>query len=84
MVQWDTANIYSNGVSEEIIAAAIKEYKIPRHKLIILSKCYGPVRESNSEPSATPEELRKSKEYINQFGRSVQCDSPRCSVNYGV
>jgi len=37
---WDTANIYSNGVSEEIIAKAIEKHSIPRHKLVIMSKLY--------------------------------------------
>lgn len=40
---WDTANIYSNGVSEKIIGKAIKKYNIPREKLVILTKCYGTV-----------------------------------------
>ncbi len=38
---WDTANVYSNGASEEIIGKAIKKYEIPREKLVILTKCYG-------------------------------------------
>lgn len=29
---WDTANLYSNGVSEEIIGKAIKKYNIPATK----------------------------------------------------
>jgi versiconal hemiacetal acetate reductase len=37
---WDTANIYSHGRSEEIIGKAIKQFSIPREKLVILSKCY--------------------------------------------
>lgn len=37
---WDTANNYSNGVSEELIAAAIKMYDIPRKKLVIMTKCF--------------------------------------------
>ena len=37
---WDTADMYSNGRSEEIIAAAIKKYEIPRSRLVILSKCF--------------------------------------------
>lgn len=41
----DTANVYSNGVSEEIIGKAIKKYNLPREKLVILSKCYGYVGE---------------------------------------
>lgn len=42
---WDTANIYSNGVSEQIIGKAIKKYDIPRHKLLILTKCFAYVGE---------------------------------------
>ncbi|KAL4913038.1 NADP-dependent oxidoreductase domain-containing protein [Aspergillus aurantiobrunneus] len=35
---WDTANVYSNGRSEEIIGKAIQRYKIPRHKLVLMTK----------------------------------------------
>jgi len=70
---WDTANVYSNGVSEEIIGKAIKKYNIPRHKLVILTKCHGVVGE---EPSVRgffyPGEIRKSKDYVNQHGLSRQ------------
>ncbi|KAI4209092.1 MAG: hypothetical protein LQ351_007928 [Letrouitia transgressa] len=38
---WDTANVYSNGASEEIVGKAIKKYKIPRHKLVLMTKCCG-------------------------------------------
>lgn len=40
---WDTANNYSNGGSEKIIAKAIKTYQIPRENLVIMTKCYFPV-----------------------------------------
>ena len=36
---WDTADLYSNGKSEEIIGKALKQYNIPRNRVIILSKC---------------------------------------------
>jgi aryl-alcohol dehydrogenase-like predicted oxidoreductase len=39
------ANIYSNGVSEEIIGRALKKYNIPRHKVVILSKCFAYIGE---------------------------------------
>jgi len=61
--------VYSNGASEEIIGKAIKKYKIPRHKLVILTKCFGAVGE---EPGLRgvffPNELKKSKDYVNQNG----------------
>ena len=37
---WDTADVYSHGQSEVIIGKAIKQYSIPRERLVILSKCY--------------------------------------------
>lgn len=37
---WDTSNSYFNGMSERIIAKAIKTYQIPREKLVILTKCF--------------------------------------------
>ncbi|KAK6209821.1 hypothetical protein QIS74_11405 [Colletotrichum tabaci] len=42
---WDVADTYSNGRSEEIVGAAIKEYNIPRSKLVIMSKCFQSVDE---------------------------------------
>lgn len=65
------ANVYSNGVSEEIIAKAIKKYNLPRHKLTILTKCFGVVGE---EPRLRgiqyPKELPQLKDYTNQGGLS--------------
>jgi versiconal hemiacetal acetate reductase len=37
---WDVADTNSNGRSEEILGAAIRRYKIPRSKLVIISKCF--------------------------------------------
>lgn len=70
---WDTANVYSNGVSEELVAKAMKKYNIPRHKVVILSKCFGHVGEEPSVLSIKyPETIRKSKDYVNQGGQSLQ------------
>ena len=46
---WDTANVYSNGESEKIVAKAIAKYKIPREELVILSKCYFPCTPGNQK-----------------------------------
>jgi len=43
----DTADIYSHGQSERIIGKALKQYNIPREKIVLLSKCYFGVDESN-------------------------------------
>ncbi|KAH7116153.1 NADP-dependent oxidoreductase domain-containing protein [Dendryphion nanum] len=68
---WDTANVYSNGVSEEIVGKAIKKYNLPREKVTILTKCFGYVGE---EPSLRgilyKDELPQLKDYTNQGGLS--------------
>lgn len=47
---WDTADVYSNGRSEEIIAKALTQYQIPRSKVVILSKCYFGVDNTGAQP----------------------------------
>ena len=37
---WDTADVYSNGRSEEIIGKALRTYNIPREQVVILSKIF--------------------------------------------
>lgn len=67
---FDTANVYSNGVSEEILGKAIKKWNLPRDELVIMTKVYFTV---GREPSTTfgigstePERQR----YVNQHGLS--------------
>ncbi|KAF4630866.1 hypothetical protein G7Y89_g7273 [Cudoniella acicularis] len=70
---WDTANVYSNGVSEEIIGKALKKYEIPRQKIVILTKCNGAVGEEPGVRSMFyQKEVRSSKDYVNNFGLSRQ------------
>ncbi|KAK5052676.1 hypothetical protein LTR84_002542 [Exophiala bonariae] len=68
---FDTANAYSNGLSETMLGNFLNEYKIPRNKVILLSKCFSPVGE---EPSVLnylyPDMMAKSKDYVNQGGLS--------------
>ncbi|KAI6779150.1 Versiconal hemiacetal acetate reductase-like protein [Emericellopsis cladophorae] len=68
---WDTANVYSNGVSEEIVGKAIKKYNIPREKVVVMTKCHWGVGE---EPETRHFALRNAfeacKEYQNNFGLS--------------
>ncbi|KAF5581407.1 aldo keto reductase [Fusarium pseudocircinatum] len=75
---WDTANSYSNGVSEMIIGKAIQHYSIPREKLVILTKCNFAVGEtpgtyviSLNHPTSTnsnPEEQQFA--FYSEFNRS--------------
>jgi aryl-alcohol dehydrogenase-like predicted oxidoreductase len=67
---WDTANIYSNGKSEEIIGKFMKEYNVPRHKLIIFTKCFAHMGEEygfQNDP-----EMPNTKDYVNHGGLSRQ------------
>ncbi|KAH9890410.1 Aldo/keto reductase [Cubamyces lactineus] len=40
---FDTANVYSNGLSEIILGNAIKKYNLPREELVIMTKLCGVV-----------------------------------------
>ena len=72
MNTWDTANIYSNGDSERIIAKAIKKYQIPRRKLVIATKCCGTTRENNEPETLALKDVDKTVDYVNQRGLSRQ------------
>lgn len=50
---WDTANAYSNGLSEEIVGKALRKYNIPRNRVVIMTKLYFPVNEDGPEPLIT-------------------------------
>ena len=67
--QWDTANVYSNGASENIIGKAIKKYNLPRHKLVICTKLCGTVREGNRPEVLALQDIGNTVDYVNQRGR---------------
>ncbi|KAK4694458.1 1-deoxyxylulose-5-phosphate synthase, partial [Lecanoromycetidae sp. Uapishka_2] len=66
---WDTADVYSNGRSEEIIGKAIQKYDIPRQKLVILSKCYFGVAQDGSQPRIAAVS-KNDGEMVNRVGLS--------------
>jgi aryl-alcohol dehydrogenase-like predicted oxidoreductase len=37
---FDTADMYSNGASEEVLGRALKEFGVDRHDVVIASKCF--------------------------------------------
>ncbi|CDO77776.1 hypothetical protein BN946_scf185041.g8 [Trametes cinnabarina] len=79
---FDTANVYSNGLSEVILGKAIKQFNLPREELVIMTKVYFPVaKEPGTNIFAsgkTPEELG----IINQKGlnRKHIFDSVKASL----
>lgn len=66
---WDTADVYSHGRSEEIICKALKEYKIPRNRVVILSKCYFGVADDGTYPSIATTSVNDG-DYVNRMGLS--------------
>lgn len=69
---WDTANMYSNGISEEVIGKAIQRFKIPREKLVIMTKCFMYI---SDDPAMSPMVIfphgPRSKDYVNQGGETI-------------
>ncbi|KAG0697430.1 NADP-dependent oxidoreductase domain-containing protein [Suillus ampliporus] len=66
----DTANIYSNGESERIIAKFIKQYNIPRSQIVIATKCSGLVANDPSMQAFFVPGFNQRPEYVNQSGLS--------------
>jgi len=67
---WDTANVYSNGESEKIVAAALEKYNIPRHQIVILTKCNGLVASDPGTRTIFNPQMRDLPQYVNQSGLS--------------
>lgn len=68
---FDTANVYSNGLSETILGKAIKEYNLPRDEIVVMTKVYGCVgREMGGALFGTSAEELDKLRYTNQRGLS--------------
>lgn len=65
---FDTANTYSNGLSETIIGKALSTYSIPRNRVVIMTKVYYPVMED--EPETRPSPAVNDGALVNQMGLS--------------
>ncbi|KAI0393890.1 aldo/keto reductase [Xylariaceae sp. FL0594] len=71
LTTWDTANIYSQGASEELVGKALKRYGIPRHKVVVMTKCFWAVGEAaDVRHWEARAELERARDYVNQFGLS--------------
>ena len=72
MNTWDTANMYSNGLSEQVIGKAIKQHKIPRDKVILITKCFVHMAdEVEIFGAALGSQMTQSKDYTNAGGESI-------------
>ncbi|MHB1767717.1 MAG: aldo/keto reductase [Phycisphaerae bacterium] len=55
---FDTADVYSNGVSEEILGRAVREIGISREQVVIATKLNGPMGESPNERGLSRKHIR--------------------------
>lgn len=68
---FDTANVYSNGLSEVILGKAIKQYNLPRDEIVVMTKLWGTVGRNTSDLLFWSGEGEiESKRYTNQQGLS--------------
>ncbi|TVY30321.1 putative aryl-alcohol dehydrogenase [Lachnellula hyalina] len=71
---FDTANGYSNGVSEIILGKAIKKYNWRRDNLVIATKLWAPVGHIENgvfeDPMSMSVEQRDNNGYVNAYGLS--------------
>lgn len=66
---FDTANVYSNGLSEVILGNAIKKYSLPREEIVVMTKVYFTVaREYGQSLANVPN--TDTVGYVNQHGLS--------------
>lgn len=66
---FDTANAYSNGVSEVILGKAIKQLNLPREEIVVMTKLHFVVSRSPGE-RIFPSQNADSLGYVNQYGLS--------------
>ncbi|KAF2188493.1 Aldo/keto reductase [Zopfia rhizophila CBS 207.26] len=67
---FDTANAYSNGVSEEILGKAIKTYQWRRENIVVATKLWAPVGRGDEQPMAMTDDEKDDNGYLNQYGLS--------------
>ncbi|KAG9090333.1 hypothetical protein FRC06_001124 [Ceratobasidium sp. 370] len=70
---FDTANVYSNGLSEVILGKAIKQYNLPRDEIVVMTKVWGLVTRTQKEKYTTGTGIGAEADaagYVNQYGLS--------------
>ncbi|GME71386.1 unnamed protein product [Ambrosiozyma monospora] len=79
---YDTADTYSNGASEKLLGEFLKEYKIKRDKVVILSKVFYPCDPDTPGFNQKARKTMPAFEYINSQGLSRKhiFDAAKASV----
>jgi len=68
---FDTANVYSNGLSEEVLGKAIKQHNLPRDEIVVMTKFWFVLNHDPRRGIVMMSDEEKCKNrYTNQFGSS--------------
>lgn len=67
---FDTANVYSNGLSEEILGKAIKQLNLPREEIVVMTKFSGLVGRTPGVKYFNPLQAEQEERFVNQWGTS--------------
>ncbi|KLO06997.1 Aldo/keto reductase [Schizopora paradoxa] len=67
---FDTAGAYSAGLSEVILGKAIKQHSLPRHEIVVMTKCFFLAPHSPSESYFGSGKNSDEYGYVNQKGLS--------------
>ncbi|CCO33888.1 Putative aryl-alcohol dehydrogenase C977.14c [Rhizoctonia solani AG-1 IB] len=67
---FDTANVYSNGESERILGEAIKQLKLPRDEIVVMTKVNSVVGRTPGERFFGDNARADASGYVNQYGLS--------------
>ncbi|KII84306.1 hypothetical protein PLICRDRAFT_179559 [Plicaturopsis crispa FD-325 SS-3] len=67
---FDTANVYSMGLSEEILGKAIKQHNMNRDEIVVMTKVYFPVARGPGISFVGREHEADTSGYLNQWGLS--------------
>src|SRR5438270_9082682 len=57
---FDTADVYSEGVSEEILGRALKEYGPPRDRVVVATKVFNPMGDDPNQRGLSRKHIRHS------------------------
>lgn len=67
---FDTADVYSNGLSETILGNAIKQLNLPREEIVVMTKLYQPCPKDTGANLVTSGVNPDEAGYVNQWGLS--------------
>ncbi|KAF8232491.1 aryl-alcohol dehydrogenase [Tricholoma matsutake] len=67
---FDTANMYSNGLSEIILGKAIKQLELPRHEIVVMTKVFFTVAREYGTNLVASGQIPEDLGYVNQHGLS--------------